>query len=130
MESALKTHGPKSMVFVSIPDYIYANTSDDTFHSIQISFGSFFWSAEPDKIWTFLDVLVEKKIPFVRAQVIRMKTADTDTDPAQILSHGSPFADVPDEVQAKVKSAGPGLLTRWAPQQAVLAHAVSILVVE
>lgn len=31
----------------------------------QISFGSLFWSAQPEKIWTFLDVVIEKKIPFV-----------------------------------------------------------------
>lgn len=36
--------------------------SDD---AIQISFGSLFWSTEPEKIWAALDVIIEKGIPFV-----------------------------------------------------------------
>jgi hypothetical protein len=32
----------------------------------QISFGSFWWPAEPEKIWAFLEAVMELKIPFVR----------------------------------------------------------------
>ena len=30
-----------------------------------MSFGSLFWPSEPAKVWAFIDVLLEKKIPFV-----------------------------------------------------------------
>lgn len=32
---------------------------------VQISFGTVFWTTQPEKVWTFLDVLLDKKIPFV-----------------------------------------------------------------
>ncbi|PSR79622.1 hypothetical protein PHLCEN_2v6923 [Hermanssonia centrifuga] len=83
LERALKTHGEHSLVY--------------------ISFGSVFWSVEPEKIWAFLDVMIEKKIPF-------------------IMSHGSPFAQVPDSVKEKVNAFGLGVLSPWSPQQAILAH--------
>ena len=38
----------------------------------------------------------------------------------QIMSHASPFASVPDEVLAKVKAYGAGLLSEWSPQQTIL----------
>ncbi|KAJ3559368.1 hypothetical protein NM688_g398 [Phlebia brevispora] len=72
---------------------------------IYISFGSVFWSVEPEKIWTFVDVLLEKKFPF-------------------IMSHGSPFAQVPDWVREKVKASGLAVLSSWSPQQTILRHPV------
>ena len=30
-----------------------------------ISFGTVYWSAEPEKIWAVIDVLIEHRIPFV-----------------------------------------------------------------
>ncbi|EKM59462.1 glycosyltransferase family 1 protein [Phanerochaete carnosa HHB-10118-sp] len=86
MQNALKTHGEKSLIY--------------------ISFGTFFWSTQPDRLWTVLDVLMEKKIPF-------------------ILSHASPFAKVPDEIVEKVKASSLGFLTTWAPQQTILEHSVT-----
>ncbi|THG95648.1 hypothetical protein EW026_g6040 [Hermanssonia centrifuga] len=83
MEQTLKTHGKQSLIY--------------------ISFGSVYWSMQPEKIWTFLDVLVEKNIPF-------------------ILSHGSPFAKIPDPIKEKIKASGLGLLSPWSPQQTILAH--------
>ncbi|KAK7692877.1 hypothetical protein QCA50_004512 [Cerrena zonata] len=83
LERTLEAHGPKSLLY--------------------IAFGSLYWSTEPEKIWAFLDVVMEKKIPF-------------------ILSHASPFAVVPDEVAARVKSYGNGILSKWTPQQTILAH--------
>ncbi|KAI0790595.1 UDP-Glycosyltransferase/glycogen phosphorylase [Abortiporus biennis] len=86
MDSVLKSRGEESLLY--------------------ISFGSFFWSTEPEKIWAFLDVVMEKNIPF-------------------IMSHGSPLAVVPDEVKAKVEKYSQGMLTPWSPQQAILAHPVT-----
>ncbi|KAI0783052.1 UDP-Glycosyltransferase/glycogen phosphorylase [Abortiporus biennis] len=86
MNSILKSHGKESLLY--------------------ISFGSFFWSTEPDKIWAFLDIVMEQNIPF-------------------IMSHGSPWAVVPDEVKAKVEKYGQGILSPWSPQQAILAHPVT-----
>ncbi|CAL1707824.1 unnamed protein product [Somion occarium] len=83
LEATLESHGPKSLLY--------------------IAFGSLYWSTEPEKIWAFLDVVMEKKIPF-------------------ILSHASPFAQVPDEVAAKVKTYEQGILSKWTPQQTILAH--------
>lgn len=40
------------------------------------------------------------------------------------MSNASPFGTVPDEVVAKVKAYGHGLLSKWSPQQTILAHPV------
>ncbi|KAI0674843.1 UDP-Glycosyltransferase/glycogen phosphorylase [Trametes maxima] len=87
LESTLKTSGEKSLLY--------------------ISFGSIFWPVKtPEKLWAALDVVMEKKIPF-------------------ILSHGSPMAVVPDEIKEKVKAYGKGLLSPWSPQQTILEHPVT-----
>ncbi|CAL1714247.1 unnamed protein product [Somion occarium] len=83
LQSVLTSHGPKSVIY--------------------LAFGSVCWPAEPEKLWAFLDVVMEQKIPF-------------------ILSHTSPFANIPYAVREKVDMYGLGRLTPWAPQQAVLAH--------
>lgn len=95
------------------PDFAKVQTFlDQTFekygeHSlVYISFGSLFWSKEPEKIFTFLDVMIEKKIPF-------------------IMSYGSPFASIPDAIAKKVETFGLGLLTKWSPQQTILSHSVT-----
>lgn len=89
----------------------------------QVSFGSIFWSVEPDKIWTFLDVLFDKGIPFVSrgnfCSGCMLKYI------VQIMSHASPFAKVPDWITAKAKATGLGLLSPWSPQQTILIHPVS-----
>ncbi|KAI0760255.1 UDP-Glycosyltransferase/glycogen phosphorylase [Fomes fomentarius] len=83
---------------------------DDTLKScgeqslVYISFGSMLWPAKsPEKIWAFVDVLTELNIPF-------------------ILSTASPTAVVSDEIKAKVKAYGKGLLSPWTPQQLILDH--------
>ncbi|EKM51754.1 glycosyltransferase family 1 protein [Phanerochaete carnosa HHB-10118-sp] len=86
LQNTLQARGERSLIF--------------------ISFGTLIWTTQPEKVWTFLDVLVEKKIPF-------------------IMSHASPFSQVPDEIQAKVKASGTGLIVPWAPQQAILEHPVT-----
>ncbi|KAI0674842.1 UDP-Glycosyltransferase/glycogen phosphorylase [Trametes maxima] len=71
---------------------------------LYISWGSLFWPMRtPEKIWAFLDVVMELDIPF-------------------ILSHASPVAVVPDEIKEKVKAYGKGLLSPWSPQQTILEH--------
>ncbi|KAK7681774.1 hypothetical protein QCA50_015121 [Cerrena zonata] len=71
---------------------------------LYISFGSIFWPMDPEKIWAFLDVVMEKQLPF-------------------IFSHASPFGHtLPDEVVAKVNAYGKGLLSKWSPQQTILSH--------
>jgi len=86
MDNVLKSHGPRSLLY--------------------ISFGSMFWSKKPEKIWTFLDVVMEKKIPF-------------------IFSFASPFAVVPDDVATKVKEYGLGIFSKWSPQQTIFSHPVT-----
>ncbi|KAI9066606.1 glycosyltransferase family 1 protein [Trametes sanguinea] len=85
LEATLKASGEKSLLY--------------------ISFGSFFWPAKsPEKLWAFLDVVMELNIPF-------------------ILSTASPLAGpLPDEVSNKVKSYGKGFVSPWTPQQSILEH--------
>ncbi|TFK84851.1 glycosyltransferase family 1 protein [Polyporus arcularius HHB13444] len=71
---------------------------------LYISFGSVYWPiTAPEKLWAFLDVVMERDIPF-------------------ILSHASPWAQVPDTVKEKVQAYGKGLLSPWTPQQVILNH--------
>ncbi|OSD01251.1 glycosyltransferase family 1 protein [Trametes coccinea BRFM310] len=85
LDTTLNTSGEKSLLY--------------------ISFGSMFWPAKsPEKLWAFLDVVMELNIPF-------------------ILSHASPFAGaIPEDVLNKVKAYGKGLLSQWSPQQTILEH--------
>ncbi|KAI8972907.1 UDP-Glycosyltransferase/glycogen phosphorylase [Trametes punicea] len=82
----LKSHGPKSLLYISL--------------------GAWTWPKCPEKMWTFLDVVMERRIPF-------------------ILSHASGFAQVPEEVRDKVDRYGLGLLSSWCPQQMILNHPVT-----
>ncbi|OJT12307.1 UDP-glycosyltransferase 73E1 [Trametes pubescens] len=87
LDTTLKTSGEKSLLY--------------------ISFGSIFWPVKsPENIWAFLDVVMERNIPF-------------------ILSHASPIATVPDEIKEKVKAYGKGILSPWSPQQTILEHPVT-----
>ncbi|KIJ46276.1 glycosyltransferase family 1 protein [Sphaerobolus stellatus SS14] len=70
---------------------------------IYISFGSFFWPNDSRHIWGFVDVLIEQNVPF-------------------IFAHASSYALVPDELVKKLQESGIGLLSKWAPQQLILAH--------
>jgi len=86
MDRILKSHGKQSLLY--------------------ISFGSIFWSKKPQTIWTFLDAVMDIKIPF-------------------ILSHASPFATIPNDVATKVEQYGLGILSPWSPQQTILAHSAT-----
>ncbi|TCD71970.1 hypothetical protein EIP91_000102 [Steccherinum ochraceum] len=70
-----------------------------------ISFGSAIWPPEFEKFDAFVDVVIENRIPF-------------------LLSHGSPFAQLPEPFKAKVQESASGFLTPWSPQQTVLNHPV------
>ncbi|TCD71978.1 hypothetical protein EIP91_000110 [Steccherinum ochraceum] len=83
MDDVLARHGQHSMIY--------------------ISFGSVFWTSELNKLEAFIDVIIERNIPF-------------------ILSHGSPLAQLTDTFKAKVEQSGLGLLSAWSPQQTILAH--------
>ncbi|KAI9066618.1 glycosyltransferase family 1 protein [Trametes sanguinea] len=85
LDTTLKTSGEKSLLY--------------------ISFGSMFWPLKsPEKLWVFLDVVMERNVPF-------------------ILSHASPLAGaIPEEVANNVQAYGKGLLSQWCPQQTILEH--------
>ncbi|KAI0745368.1 UDP-Glycosyltransferase/glycogen phosphorylase [Earliella scabrosa] len=84
LDKTLETSGEKSLVY--------------------ISFGSVFWPlANPEMLWGFIDVLIERDIPF-------------------ILSHASPLAAIPDEIKEKVATYGKGIMSPWTPQQLILDH--------
>ncbi|KAI5116762.1 hypothetical protein M0805_004979 [Coniferiporia weirii] len=70
---------------------------------VYFSFGTVFWSAEPEKIWTFFDVLLELKIPV-------------------IFAHASPIAVIPDEFIKKLDESGLVYHSTWLPQQVILRH--------
>ncbi|TCD71969.1 hypothetical protein EIP91_000101 [Steccherinum ochraceum] len=70
---------------------------------LYISFGSAFWPLDFDKFETFVDVVIEREIPF-------------------IMSHGSPLAQLSDTFKTKVQESGLGLLSPWVPQQTILDH--------
>ncbi|KAJ6562255.1 UDP-Glycosyltransferase/glycogen phosphorylase, partial [Mycena capillaripes] len=68
-----------------------------------ISFGTVFWPKLEGQIEDFIDVLIEKQLPF-------------------ILCHASPFAIVPNALSKKIKNSGIGMASAWAPQQFILTH--------
>ncbi|KAH9851322.1 UDP-Glycosyltransferase/glycogen phosphorylase [Lenzites betulinus] len=83
LDSILETAGEKSLLY--------------------ITFGTVYWPTKTEKIWAFLDVVMELGIPF-------------------IMSHASPQAVVPEEVKEKVKAYGKCVLSKWSPQQMILEH--------
>ncbi|KAL5529835.1 hypothetical protein ACEPAF_6092 [Sanghuangporus sanghuang] len=85
---------------------VFLNASLDKFGPnsvVYISFGTVWWSSQPEKIWTFIDTLLELDIPF-------------------LMSHASHVATVPEHVAIKVKASGLGYLSKWLPQQMILRH--------
>ncbi|EJF59604.1 UDP-Glycosyltransferase/glycogen phosphorylase [Dichomitus squalens LYAD-421 SS1] len=83
LDRILKTHGERSLLY--------------------ISFGCAMWPKHPEKLWTFLDAVMELQIPF-------------------ILSHASNDATIPQEIKDKVDCYGLGLLSPFCPQQMILNH--------
>lgn len=65
LEATLESHGPKSLLYVCHSSSLFQYVRLIFCVCSQIAFGSLYWSTEPEKIWAFLDVVMEKKIPFV-----------------------------------------------------------------
>ncbi|KAI0631225.1 UDP-Glycosyltransferase/glycogen phosphorylase [Trametes polyzona] len=86
VSTIFKSHGPLSLLYISL--------------------GTWMWPKYPEKMWTFLDVVMELGIPF-------------------IMSHASEYAEVPQEVRDKVERYQLGLLSSWCPQQMILSHPVT-----
>ncbi|KAL5487463.1 hypothetical protein ACEPAI_5571 [Sanghuangporus weigelae] len=85
---------------------VFLNESLDKFGPnsvVYISFGTVWWSSQPEKIWTFIDDLLELGVPF-------------------LMSHASRVATVPEHVSVKVKASGLGYFSKWLPQQMILLH--------
>ncbi|TCD65432.1 hypothetical protein EIP91_002688 [Steccherinum ochraceum] len=97
-EQAQSQNAPEVMKFL---DDTMAKHGENSL--LYISFGSAFWPSEPEKLEAFIDVVIERKIPF-------------------IMSHGSPLAQLTDTFKAKVQESGLGLLSSWSPQQTILTH--------
>lgn len=130
LDETLKTSGEKSLIYVRSPlPRILPPTEIPHYPSwYQISFGSIFWPLKtPEKVWAFLDVIMELKKPFVSGRpVSRVLSAKAHRCPSsmQILSHASPLASIPDETREKVNTYGRGVLSPWTPQQLILDHPV------
>ncbi|KLO16953.1 UDP-Glycosyltransferase/glycogen phosphorylase [Schizopora paradoxa] len=86
LDNAVETYGPQSVIY--------------------ISFGTVFWTTEPEKLWAMLDILISRHIPF-------------------ILAHTAPQASIPQEVLDRVEASKLGILCRWAPQQFILGHSAT-----
>ncbi|KAJ7100021.1 hypothetical protein B0H15DRAFT_998830 [Mycena belliarum] len=70
---------------------------------LYISFGSIWQPLQPPKFWAFLEVVVEKQIPF-------------------ILTDLGSHPPLPAHLQAAVADGALGLLRKWVPQQFILSH--------
>jgi hypothetical protein len=70
---------------------------------LQIAFGTNFYPKNTAKLHAFIEELIETKTPF-------------------LWGHASPFAKIPEELDAKIMASGYGYHTNWVPQRAVLRH--------
>ena len=80
----------------------------------------------PEKLWAFLDVVMELDIPFVSC-MCKCRCFSNNHGESQILSHACPLAVVPDDVKEKVKVYGKGVMSAWTPQQLISDHPVSAM---
>ncbi|KAJ7701887.1 UDP-Glycosyltransferase/glycogen phosphorylase [Mycena rosella] len=71
--------------------------------TLLVSFGTLFWPTVPQYLDELVDVLTEKKFPF-------------------ILCHASPFATISPALRDKINAPGVGMITCWSPQQYILSH--------
>jgi len=83
LEEMLVQHGKRSVFF--------------------ISFGTLYWTTVPEYIDELIDVLIEKKAPF-------------------ILAYASSYAKLSEQQVEKIKLSGLGMLTKWSPQHFILNH--------
>ncbi|KAJ6562501.1 hypothetical protein B0H19DRAFT_1375565 [Mycena capillaripes] len=71
--------------------------------TLLVSFGTLFWPTVADYLDELIDVLIEKKFPF-------------------ILCHASPVATVSPGLRDKIQTSDVGIITPWCPQQFILSH--------
>ncbi|KAH8110135.1 UDP-Glycosyltransferase/glycogen phosphorylase [Phellopilus nigrolimitatus] len=83
LDAALKKHGPNSVIY--------------------FSFGSTWWTTEPEKVWAVINTLIDLDFPF-------------------LFSLATSSAAMPEEVKTKVESSGLGYMSDWLPQKAILSH--------
>ncbi|THH28048.1 hypothetical protein EUX98_g6129, partial [Antrodiella citrinella] len=103
-QQAMSNEEAQSEKSADIKNFLDNALSKHKAHSvIYISFGSNFWPFEPAKLEMFIDIILEKNMPF-------------------ILSYGSPLAQLSDSFKEKIEQSGLGVLSRWSPQQTILAH--------
>ncbi|KAI0649583.1 UDP-Glycosyltransferase/glycogen phosphorylase [Trametes meyenii] len=87
-----------------VPAFLEAQLASRGQHSVvMISFGSMFWPADPAKLGTVLNVLMDEEIPF-------------------IMSCSSPFAAIPDDTRARLSSYESAYISDWLPQQYIMDH--------
>ena len=91
---------------------------------LQISFGTAFWTSAPEYLEEIIDVLIEKKFPFVRRRLRRMAWTNLTMLLAQICSMASPVARVNPKTIDKLNASGLGLMKEWIPQKYILNHRV------
>ncbi|KAH9828759.1 uncharacterized protein C8Q71DRAFT_719010, partial [Rhodofomes roseus] len=90
-----------------VESFLHAKLASHGEHSVlYISFGTIFFPLEPEKLAAFLEIAVEKKVPF-------------------ILNHTSPYIPLPDFVTDKLSSYSDCMVTKWCPQQLVLSHSAT-----
>jgi hypothetical protein len=71
-----------------------------------------------------IEVLIEKKAPFVSDSCFTWNILFYFSLFYQIFAHASPSAKISEQLIEKVKSSGLGKLTTWSPQQFILNHPV------
>ncbi|KZT72409.1 glycosyltransferase family 1 protein [Daedalea quercina L-15889] len=99
-----RQQSPEAAKIEGFLDAMLASHGDNSV--IYVSFGTIFFPMEPQKLAAFLDVAMEKKIPF-------------------ILNHTSPYIPLPDFVTDKLRSYADCMVTKWCPQQLVLSHSAT-----
>ena len=63
MDRVLQTRGERSMLYVCLARS--PTLAPPIELMIQFSLGTAWWPSNPEKVWSFLDILLEKQIPFV-----------------------------------------------------------------
>ncbi|KIK62564.1 glycosyltransferase family 1 protein [Collybiopsis luxurians FD-317 M1] len=70
---------------------------------IYISFGTFFWPPQEEKLAALIETLIANRKPF-------------------LFAHASPLAQLSDELLTMIKQSGIGMETAWSPQETILQH--------
>ena len=62
LDAALEKYGKHSVLYVSIYDVLQSTCPNLCF---KISFGTVFWTTQPEKLWAVIEALIETVTPFV-----------------------------------------------------------------